>query len=173
MSCSHFDDITCAKTHNSNSLLFLIFPLTRFFQSVPPAPVYSLKTGTLTWRSVNPSTAQRRGVCFQHPGNVLPVELYASKCWKCSKCSSQAQRCNPSHKEEDRREQELQGGHAGTDCEFCFDLSSWILDLCSSYMCWLPLGPGDLCEELWQQISHPGDNTGFHWGGSGAVHHPE
>ncbi len=34
-------------------------------------------------------------------------------------------------------------------------------------------GPGDLCEELWLQVSHPGDHAGFCWGGSGAVDHPE
>lgn len=35
------------------------------------------------------------------------------------------------------------------------------------------LGPGDMCEELRLQVSHPGDNKGFCRGGSGAVDHPE
>lgn len=33
-------------------------------------------------------------------------------------------------------------------------------------------GPGDLREELRLQVSHPGDDTGFRRGGSGAVNHP-
>lgn len=34
-------------------------------------------------------------------------------------------------------------------------------------------GPGDLCEELWLQVSHPGDNTRFHRRGLGTIDHPE
>lgn len=48
---------------------------------------------------------------------------------------------------------------------------SWIVFPLTCAGC--TLGPGDLREELWQQISHPGDNTGFHRGGSGTRHHPE
>jgi len=53
------------------------------FQSVQPAPVYHLRTGNLTWKSVTWSTAQRKGVCTcvcvgvicQHQKQVSPLEV--------------------------------------------------------------------------------------------------
>lgn len=35
------------------------------------------------------------------------------------------------------------------------------------------LGPGDMCEELWLQVSYHGGDKGFCRGGSGAFDHPE